>query len=85
VLAHVVRGQDLASHRLVCYPSRGVYGLPTQVAIPLGDMAGVDANTDIDGTLRVGGVVFLHCAPNAGGRTDGRHSGREGDEEPVAQ
>lgn len=74
MLAHLVGGKDLTANRLSNYPGRGVYGLSTQVTIPLGDMAGMDANAEIDGTLWVGGVVLLHGALNASGGTDRCHS-----------
>ncbi len=85
MLAHLVGGQDLPADRLDHNLGRGVHRLPEQVAIVLGDLAGVDADADLDGVLRVGGVVLVQRALDGGGGTDRCHGGREGDEEPVAQ
>ena len=85
VLAHLVGGQDLSADRLGHNLGRGVHRLPEQIAIVLGDLAGVDADADLDGVLRVGGVVLVQRALDGGGGTDRCHGGREGDEEPVAQ
>ena len=85
VLANLVGDQDLPADRLGHNPRRGVHGLPEQIAVALGDLADVDADADLDGALRVGGVVLVQRTLDGGGGTDRCHGGREGDEEPVAQ
>jgi hypothetical protein len=51
--------------------SRGMHGLPAQVAVAFGDLAVVDADADLDGPLRIGSVVLLHGALDAGSGTYG--------------
>ena len=78
-------GQDLAADRLGHHPRRSMHRLPVQVAVALGDLAGVDADTDLDGVLGIGCVVLMQRALDGGGGTNRCNGGREGDEEPVAQ
>jgi hypothetical protein len=85
VLADRVRGQDLPPAGLGHHPGGGVHGLPVQVTVALGDFANVDADTDLDGAMRIGGVVVVQRALDGYGGTDGCHRGREGDKESVAQ
>jgi hypothetical protein len=62
-----------------------MHRLPEQIAIPLGHLAGVDANADFDSALRVGGVVLLHGALDRGGGTYRCHGGRKGNKKPITQ
>jgi hypothetical protein len=62
-----------------------MHRLPEQIAVALGDLADVDADTDFNDTLRGGGVVLLQRTLNGHSGTDRCNRGREGDEESVAQ
>ena len=85
MLAHLFGGQDLPADRLGHHSRRSVHRLPVQVAVALGDLAGVDADAYLDGVLGIGCVVLVQRALDGGGGTDRCHGGREGDEEAVAQ
>jgi hypothetical protein len=62
-----------------------MHRLPEQIAIPLGDLAGMYADADFDSALRLGGVVLLQRTLDGDGSADRRYFGGEGDEEPIAQ
>ena len=66
MLADVVGGQDLAAGRFGHNPRRDVHGLPEQLAVPLGDLADVDPDADLDPAPRVGHVVLLERALDTG-------------------
>src|SRR5829696_7901222 len=59
VLAYFVCDQDLPPDRLGHDAGRDVHRLPEQIAIPLGGLACMDANADLDRAPRMGGVVLL--------------------------
>jgi hypothetical protein len=85
VLAHLVGDQDLSADRLSHHPCRGVHSLPVQVSIVLGDPPCVDSDADLDRALGFSRVVLEQCSLDGGGRPHRRHSGRKGNEKPVAQ
>ena len=85
MLANLVGDQDLPADCLGHDAGRGMDRLPEQIAIPLGDFAGVDADADFDSALRVGGVVLVQRTLDGRSGTDRCHIGGKGDEEPVAQ
>ena len=85
MLAYLVGDQDLPADCLGHDAGRGMHRLPEQIAIPLGDLARMDAYADLDRALRLGGVVLLQRTLDGDGGTDRCHVRREGDEEPVAQ
>ena len=62
-----------------------MHRLPEQIAIPLGDLAGVDADADFDSTSRIGGVVLGQRTLDSGSSADRCHIGVERDEESIAQ
>jgi hypothetical protein len=62
-----------------------MHRLPQQVAIPLSDLAGVNADADFDRALWIGSVVLLQRMLDRRGGTDRRNSGGEGDEKAIAQ
>jgi hypothetical protein len=53
--------------------------------IPLGDLAGMDADANFDSALRLGGVVLLQRTLDGDGSMEGCYFGGERDEEPIAQ
>jgi hypothetical protein len=85
MLAHLVGGEDLPADGLVHHPGHRIHGLPLQVVIALADRAGVNADTDLDGALRVRGVVLLQGLLDGNRGPDRSHSGRKGDKESVPQ
>ena len=85
MLAHFVGGEDLPADGLVHHPGHRIHGLPLQVVIALADRAGVNADTDLDGALRVRGVVLLQGLLDGNRGPDRSHSGRKGDKESVPQ
>ena len=85
LLAYLVGDQDLPADCLCHDAGRGMHRLSEQIAIPLGDLAGMDADADFDRALRVGGVVLVQRTLDRHGGTDRCHIGGEGDEKPVAQ
>ena len=85
MLAYLVGDQDLPADCLGHDAGRGMHRLPEQIAIPLGDLAGMDADADFDSALRLGGVVLLQRTLDGDGSMDRCYFGGEGDEEPIAQ
>ena len=78
VLVDLLGGQDLPADRLGHNPRGDVHGLPEQVAVVLGDLAGVDADADLDSALRVGDVVLMQGAwMAAAARTAATVDGKE--------
>ena len=61
-----------------------MHRLPKQIAIPLADLARVDADTNLDSALGVGGVVLLQRSLNGRGGPDCCHIGGEGNKESIA-
>jgi len=62
-----------------------MHRLPEQIAIPLGDLARMDADADFDSALRLCGVVLLQRTLDGDGSMHRCYFGGKGDQEPIAQ